>query len=214
VPRSGLNNPNRFNQDFVYDETNNWYDYNNELLNSAKKIFEDTGMQVYYIGMIVPDGVTTEPQMISYMKQYIANNIDDAYGIYILRSSYASYDSDWSVYIYNKVIYGDYAQDFMDSTASKIYSAAYNKYYNAYGMYYSSDECIIMGHELMADRLIHPFKCLFFAGVRYFLIACACVVLVLIIKRVNRKHRSIEILETPMKDLVAEHAEEIKDRYE
>lgn len=42
-----------------------------------------------------------------------------------------------------------------------------------------------------------------------------CVVLLaIVLRKINRKHRNKEILDTPMKDLVAEHAEDILDKYE
>lgn len=215
TPRSSLNNPNRFNQNFVYDETDSWWDYKDVCKNAVKKVFEETGLQIYYLYMYVPEDVHSNSEMINYMRDYIDGNISDPYGVYVLRSSYADYNSTYEVGLYNEIVYGDYAQDFMDSTASRVYSAAYEKYYSGNAFtYYSSEECVALGFELMASRLIHPFVSLLSAGVRYALIIGVCIVVGLLIRKVNTKHRRKEILDTPMKDLIAEHAEDLKDKYE
>lgn len=79
---------------------------------------------------------------------------------------------------------------------------------------FSSEECAARGLIVTGNRLIHPFLSLFVAGLKLVFIAGCVVLLVIVLRKINRKHRNKEILDTPMKDLVAEHAEDIRDKYE
>lgn len=215
IPRAKLDNPNKFNTGYVYDEINNLSDWRGTIKSKTMEVYEKTGIQMYYLYIEIPEEITTKDKALSYINDIIKDKFDDPYGFYLVNAHPKEYKNGAYVSLYNEYIYGDYVSTFMDSKALAIYNAAFKKYYNgSFGTYYSSEECAARGLIVAGDRLIHPFLSLFVAGLKLVFIAGCVVLLVIVLRKINRKHRNKEILDTPMKDLVAEHAEDIRDKYE
>ena len=215
IPRAKLHNPNKFNTDYVYDELNSYSDWRGSLKSKTMEVYEKTGIQMYYLYIEIPEDTTTKSKALDYINDLIKEKYDDPYGFYFVNAHHASYKSDNYVSFYNEYIYGDEVSTFMDSKALAIYNAAFKKYYNgSFGSYYSSEECAARGLVMTGDRLIHPFVCLFMAGLKVVGVAICIVIIIILLRKVNKKHRHKEILDTPMKDLVAEHADDIRDKYE
>lgn len=215
IPRDRLNNPNKFNTDYVYDEMNDFSDWRGTLKSKTMEVYEKTGIQMYYLYIEIPEEITTKATALTYINDIIKDKFDDPYGFYLVNAHHKDCKNDAYVSFYNEYIYGDYVSTFMDSKALAIYNAAFKKYYDGSpGKYYSSEECAARGLIVAGNRLIHPFLSLFVAGLKLIFIAGCVVLLVIMLRKINRKHRNKEILDTPMKDLVAEHAEDIRDKYE
>lgn len=215
VPRSKLDNPNKFNTDYVYDELQCYSDYRGVLKSKTLEAYEKTGIQLYYLWIDIPESITTKNDAMSYIRGVIKDKFDDPYGFYFINAYHANYRPDGYVSFYDEYIYGDEVSDFMDSKALAIYNAAYRKYYSgSFGRYYNSQECAARALAVTGNRLVHPFLCLFGAGIKLGLVIVCIIFVIFLIQKVNRKYRNKEILDTPMKDLVAEHAEDIRDKYE
>lgn len=215
IPRAKLNNPNKFNTDYVYDELECFSDWRGSLKAKTMEAYEKTGIQIYYMYVELPESITTKTDALTYIRDIIKEKYDDPYGFYFINANTASYKASEYVSLYNEYLYGDEVSDYMDSKALSIYGAAFKKYYNGqFGAYYSSEECAARALIMMGDRLTHPFLCLFMAGVKLACVVVSVVLIIVLLRKVNKKHRNREILDTPMKDLVAEHAEDIRDKYE
>lgn len=215
IPRAKLNNPNKFNTDYVYDEMNDFSDWRGTLKSKTMEVYEKTGIQMYYLYIELPEDITTKATALTYINDVIKEKFDDPYGFYLVNAHHKEYKSSTYVSFYNEYIYGDYVASFMDSKALAIYGAAFKKYYSGSpGRYYSSEECAARGLIITGNRLIHPFLSLFVAGLKLMFITGCVILLIIVLRKINRKHRNKEILDTPMKDLVAEHAEDIRDKYE
>lgn len=212
-----INNPNKFNPNIAYG-TYDVYEPSNGT-SDARRVFDETGIQLYTLSFKVPENVYTKNDVVEYVQNYIDTNIGDEYGVYLVNMRWETYPHEddvsnaYDMTMYNQLFIGDEADAYMDANATKIYDAAWHRYDEDWFNWYLGTEIFVKAMSLMATRTQHPIRSVI-PVVLFISIFIAAIIYayVQIKKRIEHK-RTIEILETPMDDLVDEKVDEIANKY-
>lgn len=101
IPRDRLNNPNKFNTDYVYDEMNDFSDWRGTLKSKTMEVYEKTGIQMYYLYIEIPEEITTKAKALTYINDIIKDKFDDPYGFYLVNAHHKDYKND-ATFLANK----------------------------------------------------------------------------------------------------------------
>lgn len=145
-----LNNPNSFNEDCAINEVDNYYRFDsNDLVSSAKKFYDVTGCQFYYVNLdlesvkdSIKDNKDADEWAVSHIKDLISDDYAVIYYVSDLVEVHNSDNKDYgdvsNLYVSKNVMYGDKAKDlFIPEVRPIVNDIVENDL--CYDKYYSSD---------------------------------------------------------------------------
>ena len=142
--RERIDNEQPFQTNLLYGNSDRYYHKVDDVRSDARKVYEETGLQLYYVSLLYTSELQTKQDSIEYVKKYIDDVIADDCGVYFVSIDAHEFDRgeySYKALIHDEVIYGDKAVEFMDSDCLSIYEKAYNKYYSSIVGNYYVEEC-------------------------------------------------------------------------
>ena len=197
-----LENPNTFNKEFVLDEASDVKEFDTLLL-SAIRFHEDNGMQPYIITLKCEDSLSQQ-ELNTKIEEAAISYIDDDYAL-ILGIAYSDKTVMYST------LSGDKVSEILDSEAlSKIHDIVTTYY----GLKYQYSEPIAVVLDTINERLYsyvdkQPYKDKVKGFAWKSLIAlCILFIISIFITRRTKKQSDLEILNTPINNLVDKYLDE------
>ena len=117
----------------MWDYPNIIFSASNYIKQSFEALWEDAGLQLYYVAMYVPEDVSTEEQMIDIFWKEINESIYMDNAVYVCTSYYDTEAGDDrnDFFIYNHLLFGKNAEDYCNEFFMRTYSYYYDIYESA-----------------------------------------------------------------------------------
>lgn len=109
----------------VRDACDQIYSANIYIQTASDWLYDVMGIQLYYIGMYIPEDCNTREDWLKLADDYINENIKNDNAIYVLYSFYEEGDERDDFFVYNELKFGDKVKTLMTNEMMSYYRLSY-----------------------------------------------------------------------------------------
>lgn len=189
-----LNNPNEYYGYLMHDDCNIIFSADKHIKEASEYLYNNMGIQIYYIAKYVPENCSTEEEFMEYINDYIDETFESEYNIYVCYSYYPEDDTRDDFFIYDRLVYGDEVAKIMNEDIEQMYNKFYANYRttNSDEVWYTFSDCVALGLVDTFDRVLNSNKYIVHNFVNPSIIGLILITVVIMILTIVKKSDDVK----------------------